>query len=86
MNPADVSTTKKKVKENDSMDSQKIARSLKNSELTPIYITSIQTSADRSLIRLRKTRSRDLSRTKTKIKSFLHCNGLHIPVELSKDN
>ena len=87
VNPADVPTTgKEKVQKNDSRDSQKIARSLKNGELTPIYIPSIQTLADRSLVRLRKTRSRDLARTKTQIKSFLHCNGLDIPEELSKDN
>lgn len=87
VNPADVPTTgKEKVQKNDSRDSQKIARSLKNGELTPIYVPSLQTLADRSLVRLRKTVARDLAKTKTQIKSFLHCNGIDIPEDLSKEN
>ena len=72
VNPADVPTTgKEEAQKNDSRDSKKIARSLKNGELTPIYIPSLETLADRSLVRLRKTIARDLARTKTQIKSFL---------------
>ncbi|MDT0676589.1 IS110 family transposase [Autumnicola musiva] len=86
VNPADVPTTgKEKVQKNDSRDSKKIARSLKNGELTPIYIPSLETLADRSLVRLRKTIARDLARTKTQIKSFLHFNGIDIPEDLSKE-
>lgn len=87
VNAADVPTTgKEKVQKNDSRDSQKIARSLKNGELTPIYVPSLQTLADRSLVRLRKTVARDFAKTKVQIKSFLYCNGIDIPKDLRQDN
>ncbi len=56
VNPADIPTTsKEKVQKEDARDSRKIARSLKNSELAPIYIPSLASLGDRGLLRLRKT-------------------------------
>jgi transposase len=54
VNPADIPTTdKERVQKDDSRDSRKIARSLMSGTLTPIYIPSLKTQRDRSLLRTR---------------------------------
>jgi len=85
VNPADV-PTKHKEKDNktDKVDSRKIARSLRNNELEPIYIPSQQSLEDRSLTRLRYGIVTDLTRCKNRIKSLLFFYGIEIPSGLSK--
>jgi len=79
VNPADIPTTdKERVQKEDSRDSRKIARSLSNGTLTPIYIPSLKTQKDRSLLRTRGMLVRDMTRYKNRIKSFLYFYGINI--------
>lgn len=80
VNPADIPTTdKEKVQKEDSRDSRKIARALRNGDLTPIYVPSTKTLEDRTLVRMRATLVKDLARNKNRIKSFLYYHGIEIP-------
>jgi transposase len=80
VNPADIPTTnKEKVQKNDKRDSQKIAKALRNGDLVPIYVPSSKTIEDRSLVRTRSLLVRDSTRTKNRIKSFLHFHGIKLP-------
>lgn len=80
VNPADVPTTDKERKQKeDKRDSRKLAMSLKNGELKSIYIPSRKGQEDRTLIRLRSTLVRDLTRLKNRIKSVLYFYGIDIP-------
>ncbi len=79
VNPADIPTTdKERVQKEDSRDSRKIARSLSNGTLMPIYVPSIKTQRDRSLLRVRAMLVKDLARYKNRIKSFLYFYGISI--------
>jgi len=83
VNPADIPTTDKERKQKeDKRDSRKIARSLRNDELEAIYVPSKATEELRGLVRYRKTLVKEISRNKTRIKSFLHYHGIKIPQEL----
>ena len=85
VNPADVPTRhKEKNNKTDKVDSRKIARSLQNNELEPIYVPSRQSLEDRSLIRFRYNITTDLTRCKNRIKSILNFYGIEIPCELDK--
>jgi len=84
VNPADIPTTgKEKVQKEDGRDSRKIVRSLQAKELVPIYVPSIENINDRSLIRMRATLTKDLSRNKQRVKSFLYFHGISYPECLS---
>ncbi|HNX08285.1 MAG TPA: IS110 family transposase [Bacteroidales bacterium] len=83
VNPADIPTTdKEKRQKEDKRDSRKIAKSLKNGELTGIYVPGKDMEELRGLIRYRKTLVKEISRHKNRIKSFLYFNGIKIPLEL----
>jgi transposase len=83
VNPADIPTTdKEKRQKEDKRDSRKIAKSLKNSELTGIYVPSKGMEELRGLVRYRKTLVKEISRHKCRIKSFIYFNGIKIPLEL----
>lgn len=85
VNAADIPTTvKEKIQKTDARDSRKIAKSLQNKNLTAIYVPSKICLNDRSLNRYRGTVSKDLSRIKNRIKSFLNLNGLNIPKDISE--
>jgi transposase len=80
VNPADIPTTnKEKVQKEDKRDSRKIARSLRGGELTAIYVPSERTLEDRAFLRTRKMLTKDLSRYKNRIKSFLYFHGIEFP-------
>jgi transposase len=84
VNPADIPTTdKEKKQKEDQRDSRKIARSLKNGQLEPIYIPSRKMEELRGLVRYRKSLVKEITRNKTRVKSFLHHNGINIPIELN---
>ncbi|MDR0748433.1 MAG: IS110 family transposase [Tannerellaceae bacterium] len=86
INPADVPTTgKEKMHKTDSVDSRKIARSLRSKELRCIHIPSQITLSDRSLIRMRISVVKDLSRLKQRIKMMLHFYGVKIPDSYAND-
>jgi transposase len=79
VNPADIPTTdKERVQKEDKRDSRKIARSLSNGNLTAIYVPSLKTQRDRSLLRTRAMLVKDLARYKNRIKSFLYFYGISI--------
>lgn len=83
VNPADIPTTDKERKQkNDARDSNKIARSLQGGDLEAIYIPSVETQELRSVVRYRKSIVNDISRNKSRIKSFLYLHGFKIPAEL----
>jgi transposase len=83
---ADVPTTgKEKVLKDDKRDSIKIARSLRNGDLTPIHVLSMKTIEDRSLLRTRAMLIKDLTRYKNRIKSFLYFYGIEIPGAYEND-
>jgi transposase len=85
VNPADIPTTnKEQVQKEDKRDSRKIARSLSSGTLTPIYVPSLQTQRDRSLIRTRSMLSKDLTRYKNRIKGFLYFYGIPLSETFSK--
>lgn len=85
VNPADIPTTgKENVMKNDVRDSIKIARSLRNGDLNPIYVPSLPTLEDRGLVRTRATLVRDLTRYKNRIKSFLYFHGIEYPESFSR--
>lgn len=79
VNPADIPTTnKEKVQKEDARDSRKIARSLRNGDLTAIYVPTIKTLEDRCLVRMRSTLVKDLTRNRNRVKAFLHFHGIDI--------
>ncbi len=81
-NAADVSqTNKEKARKTDSIDAAKIARSLFHGELRCIHIPPKWRLADRNLIRLRSTQISDIKRMKSRLRHFMHTNGIHIPPE-----
>jgi transposase len=86
VNPADIPTTdKERDQKDDTRDSRKIARSLCNNALTPIYVPSLKTLEDRTLVRSRAMLVKDITRYKNRIKSFLHFHGIEIPESFLKD-
>lgn len=85
VNPADIPTTdKEKVQKEDKRDSRKIARSLRNGDLMPIYVPSLRVLEDRALLRTRSQVVKDLTRYKNRIKSFLYFHGIDFPDSFSK--
>lgn len=83
VNPADIPTTDKDRKQKeDSRDSRKLANSLKNNQLTPLYIPKRTTEELRSFVRYRRSLVKDISRNKARIKSFLYLYGIKIPDRL----
>ena len=82
VNAADIpSTQKDKMHKEDKRDSAKIAKALRSGELKPIYIPNDKTLNDRNLLRLRDNLTKEITRTKHKLKSFLLFHGIDIPEE-----
>lgn len=87
VNAADIPGTQKdKLQKEDKRDSRKIARCLRNGELTPIYTPRLETLNDRSLIRSRSVLVRDMVRFKLRIKSFLYFYGIEFSEEFKNRN
>jgi len=85
INPADVPTSQKEqLQKDDPTDSRKLARSLRSGDLKGIYVPSIETLGDRSLVRMRSTLVKDMVRFKQRIKSFLYFYGIAYPPEFEK--
>lgn len=77
---ADIPTSQReKNQKSDKIDSRKIARELRNGSLQGIWVPDPTLQDLRSLCRLRFKLTRDRSRTKNRIKQFLHFKGITIP-------
>ena len=73
VNPADVPTTDKERKQKtDRVDSNKLAKQLRNGDLEAIYTHKRDVLEDRSLMRMRSTLVKDLTRYKNRVKSELY--------------
>lgn len=82
INPSDVPTSQKeKWQKNDPVDSRKIARSLRSKELTAIHVPDKKALSDRSLIRMRSSLVKDMTRFKLRLKAFLYFYGITFPKE-----
>ena len=76
VNASDIPLTNKdKKRKTDARDASKIARELRAGNLTPIYVPSVQSENDRSLVRFRGTLIKDQRRVKQRIKMHLHLQG-----------
>lgn len=83
INPADVPTTAgERIQKTDAVDSAKLARSLRAKELKGIYTPDSTSLEVRSLIRLRSTITKDVTRQKNRIKSHLRFLGYEIPEDM----
>lgn len=80
VNPADVPTThKEKTQKRDKRDSRKLAKELAGGFLEPIYIPTMEQESLRLLSRRILQISKSIRRTKSRIKQFLHTQGIDIP-------
>jgi len=80
VNPCDIpSTDKEKKQKRDALDSRKIARSLRNGELTAIYVPPLEQQQDRSLLRTRQRLIGNQTRCRNRIKGILHFYGIRQP-------
>jgi transposase len=80
IHPADVPTSRKeKQQKTDKVDSRKLARTLRNHESEYIHIPDSELEADRALVRQRFRISKDVARTKNRLKSILMQFGVDIP-------
>jgi len=85
VNAADVPTSQKeKLQKDDPTDSRKLARSLRSNDLKAIYVPEPGTLGDRSLVRMRATLVKDMTRFKQRIKSFLYFYGINYPSQFEK--
>lgn len=83
VNPADVPTKNKEyTNKTDMIDSRKLARSLRNGEIDPIYVPNRSSLEDRSLVRSRYHFVKKLTRCKNQIKAFLNFYGINIPDDI----
>ncbi len=83
--PADVPTKdKERRNRNDTVDARKLARSLRNGELTALYVPERKALEDRSLVRMRASMVKKQTRCKNQIKGSLNFYGDIIPDDLVK--
>lgn len=77
VHPADIPTMdKEKKQKSDAIDSRKLSRSLKNNEITGIYVPAVELQEAKSLLRSRVKIVTDLVRVKNRIKFFLMQYGI----------
>lgn len=85
VNAADVPTTQyENVMKSDPVDSVKLAKALRAGQLQGIYVRERENLDDRSLVRLRGTISKEVSRYKIRVRHMLHSNGVEIPERFDK--
>ena len=82
IHPSDIpSSQKERLNKNDRVDSRKLARSLSNGDLIPIYIPEKVAEEYRHLNRHRLKTIKDQTRLKNRIKSVHHQFGFTIPLK-----
>lgn len=80
VNPADVPTThKERTQKRDKRDSRKLARELADGSLEAIYIPTTEQESLRLLSRLTLQISKRTKQIKSRIKQFLHTQGIQLP-------
>jgi transposase len=85
--PADVPTKdKERRNRNDTVDARKLARSLRNGELTALYVPKRRALEDRSLVRMRMSMVKKQTRCKNQIKGLLSFYGYAVPDELAQSH
>lgn len=83
INPADVPTTDKEKKhKTNKVDARKLARSLRNGDLHPIFVPSHTAIEDRTLVRSRYMIVRKQTRCKNQIKALLSFYGITVPDDI----
>jgi transposase len=86
VNPADVPIKdKEKKQKSDRIDSNKLARQLRNGDLEAIYTHKRDVLEDRSLIRMRRTLVKEITRYKNRIKGKLYFFGIELPEQFYRD-
>ena len=84
INPADVPTTDKEKKhKTNKVDARKLARSLRNGELQPLYVPSRAALEDRTLVRSRHMFVSKQTRCKNQIKALLSFYGITVPEDIA---
>jgi transposase len=84
INPADVPTMDKEKKhKTNKVDARKLARSLRNGELSPIYVPSRAALEDRTLVRSRHMFVSKQTRCKNQIKALLSFYGITLPEDIA---
>lgn len=84
VNPADVPTMDKERKhKTNKVDARKLARSLRNGELVPLYVPSRSALEDRTLIRSRQMLVSKQTRCKNQIKALLSFYGITLPDDIT---
>lgn len=84
INPADVPTSdKEKQHKTNRVDARKLARSLRNRELSGIYVPSRTAQEDRTLVRSRHALVAKQTRSKNQIKSLLCFYGIQLPEDIA---
>lgn len=85
VHPADVPTKdKERRNRNDRVDARKLARNLRNDELTPLYVPTRKAVEARMLVRTRSQFVKKQTRCKNQIKGMLSIIGESIPEKLKK--
>jgi transposase len=85
LHPADIPTSDKdRDQKRDPRDSRKIAKAIKNNEVSPIWVPPVSLEQDRQLLRTREKLSRDKTRIKNRIKAFLQIYGIKYPLTFSQ--
>ncbi len=85
VHPADVPTKdKERRNRNDRVDARKLARNLRNGELTPLYVPTRKALEERTLVRTRSQFVKKQTRCKNQIKALLSMYGETTPEELER--
>lgn len=85
INAADVPTSdKEKRHKTNKVDSRKLARNLRNGELSPLYVPSRIALEDRTLVRSRHAFVSKQTRCKNQIKALLSFYGIRVPEDCSE--
>lgn len=83
---ADVPTmNKEKIQKMDPVDSRKLARSLRSKEFESIDIPDASLEADRALVRQRFRVMKDVTRTKSRIRSLLFQFNINVPDRFTRE-
>jgi transposase len=70
---------KEKIQKLDPVDSRKLARSLRSKEFKPIHVPEPTLEADRALVRQRFRVMKDVTRTKSRVRSLLFQFNINVP-------